>query len=241
MADADLETLLALQDIDIALDQLRHRRESIPERRALAEQQAAMARIDAELAGVHERLAELQRSQRRLEDEVAGIEEKAGQADRTLYSGTVSNPRELQALQEEIEALGRRRRKLEDDLLDLMEAAEPLEEDVSRMEARRDELGMQADGLRGVIADVEAAIAVEVTEAEQRRADVVAALPADLLETYEGLRPRLEGVAVARLEGGRCQGCHLALPATELDAAKRARAGAVVRHEECGRILVRTG
>ena len=55
-------------------------------------------------------------------------------------------------------------------------------------------------------------------ELRRRRDEVAAPVPEELLARYEALRTRLGGVAVARLVGGRCDGCHLALA--------RGRAGA---------------
>ena len=38
---------------------------------------------------------------------------------------------------------------------------------------------------------------------------------------------------------GRCGGCHLALPATEVDRVRKEPADALIRCEQCDRILVR--
>jgi predicted nucleic acid-binding Zn-ribbon protein len=70
------------------------------------------------------------------------------------------------------------------------------------------------------------------------RADVAARVPDALLAHYEKLRRGLDGVGVARVDAGRCAGCHLSLSAVELDSLRRAADGQVVNHEECGRILV---
>lgn len=234
-----LQLLLDVQDRDLVADQLRHRRATLPERLALAEQQAAVARVDRELGELRDQLAELQRAQKRLEDEVATLDAKAAAENTRMYSGTVTSPRELQAMQEEIEALGRRQRTLEDDLLDLMEKAEPLGEEIDKLEARRKELSAEGDRLTIAIADAEVAIDAKLAQVAEARTAVVAELPVDLLATYEKLRPQLGGIAVARLEGTQCTGCHLSLPATELDAVRHAKPGAVAYHEECGRILVR--
>jgi predicted nucleic acid-binding Zn-ribbon protein len=56
---------------------------------------------------------------------------------------------------------------------------------------------------------------------------------------YERLRAKLDGVAVARLEGDLCLGCHVSLPAMEVDAIRHAPPDVVAVHEDCGRILVR--
>ena len=230
--------LLDVQDRDLQVDQLRHRRASLPERLQLAEQHAAVARLDRELGELRDRLGELQRSQKRLEDEVATVSAKGESENKRMYSGTVTSPRELQALQGEIEALTRRQREMEDNLLDLMEAAEPLAEEVDRLEVRRDELAADAVALTVAIAESEAVIDADLAGVTAEREQVATQLPADLLASYEKSRAHADGVGVARLEGAQCTGCHLSLPATELAAVRKHEPGAVVYHEECGRILV---
>jgi predicted nucleic acid-binding Zn-ribbon protein len=231
--------LLDVQDRDLAADQLRHRRASLPERAQLAAQEAAVTALDNELAGLDERLDELGRSQRRLEDEVATLEAKRAAENTKLYSGTVTSPRELQAMQEEIDALGRRQRELEDSLIEIMEDVEPLAADADARRAERARIVEDAGELREAVAAAETVIDAELAGVATARAAVAADVPPDLLDTYEKVRAHLGGVGVARLDGAQCSGCHLTLPATELDAVRRAVPGDVVYHEECGRILVR--
>jgi predicted nucleic acid-binding Zn-ribbon protein len=233
-----LQLLLDLQDRDLTADQLRHRRASLPERAALTEREAAIAGVETEVGDLQARLVEVQRSQKRIEDEVAILQAKAEGENQKLYSGTVTSPRELQAMQEEIDGLTRRQRGLEDDVLVLMETAEPLAEDVDRLEARRRELEADAARLAGLIAEAEGVIDAELAGVVADREGLAAGVPADLLATYEKLRIHLDGIGVARLEGTQCTGCHLSLPATEVAAVRKATPGAVVYHEECGRILV---
>ena len=49
-----------------------------------------------------------------------------------------------------------------------------------------------------------------------------ATVPADLLARYERLRTTLAGTGAARLVGGSCSGCHLTLPAMEVDRIRKA-------------------
>jgi predicted nucleic acid-binding Zn-ribbon protein len=234
-----MTVLLDIQDHDTRIDQLRHRRASLPERAALTEHESALVGIETERRKLEERLAELRRSQKRLEDDVATIEAKVAAENLRMYSGTVTSPRELQAMQEEIDALGRRRGDLEDEVLQLMELAEPVEAELAALAARTDSHVTAAEELRAAIAAAEAVLDGQLDEVLQERAPLAADLPEGLLATYEKLRGRLGGVAVARLEGGQCLGCHLSLPATEVEAVRRAGPDEVVIHEECGRILVR--
>jgi len=236
---ADLHRLLDVQDHDLALDQLRHRRESLPDRLALAEQEAAVARVSSEIGELEARLHDLQLTQKRLEDEIETVEAKAASESKKLNSGTITAPRELQSLNDEVEALGRRQRQLEDELLDVLEPAEELAAEIDRLGQQRDLVAAQADEIRGRIAVQEAEIDAAADAARAERDAAAADLDASLLERYEKLRARLGGIAVARLEGAQCMGCHVALPAVELDQVRHAAPDAIVVHEDCGRILVR--
>jgi predicted nucleic acid-binding Zn-ribbon protein len=95
--------------------------------------------------------------------------------------------------------------------------------------------------LRAEIAAAESDIVAELETVEDLRAEAAARIPAQLSSLYEQLRAKLGGVGAARLEpGGRCGGCHLTLPATEVARIKRGSADAVVQCDQCGRILVRS-
>ena len=131
------EQLLVVQDHDTRLDQLRHRIATLPERAAVTAAEATLAELEAEEVGVREQRDALARDEKRLADEVTLVDDKLGEVSTTMYSGTVTAPRELQALQDEIGALERRKRSLEDDELELMEAIEPLEAQLAVLAERR--------------------------------------------------------------------------------------------------------
>src|SRR3546814_9203625 len=125
--------LLAVQEHDTNLDQLVHRRANLPERGELDAAMASLRSIEAAVARTDDAKHELVRSQQRLEDEIASLTDKATAHDKTLYSGTIANPRELQALQDEIAALKRRVSHLEDQEIELMEQIEPLDAELVRL------------------------------------------------------------------------------------------------------------
>lgn len=239
MAEAGLEALLEVQAHDLTADQLRYRRETLAERSQLQAAERSLVELDRALQVAGGRLADLERVQHRLEDEIDAIEAKALDSEGRLYSGTVQAPRELQALAEEVEGLRRRKRRLEDELIDGMEQAEPVSTEISALEEQRSGVESEASRLRAHLAAAEAEIDAALAAETDARDGVAAVVPPELLATYERLRQRLGGVGVARLDAGRCTGCHLSLPAQELDALRRAPPEEIVRHEECGRILVR--
>ena len=237
---AAFDGLLALQDHDAAADRLQHRLDTQPEREALTALDKDLGGVESQLGEVEQRLAAATDIERRLEQDLTGLETKLAEIDRRLYSGDVTATRELLALQADVESMKRHRSTLEDRVLEAMGERETIEAEAAELRAQRDALDAEGSRLRAVIAETSAAIEAELVAEHLARDDVAATLPAELLELYEQLRARLDGVGAARLVQGRCSGCHLTLPATELDRVKRQPPGVVVRCDQCGRILVRT-
>src|SRR5918995_3997985 len=134
------ESLLVVQEHDTRADQLAHRIETLPARAELAKLEDAGGALDRQLTDVQRRRDELARSQQRREDEIASLTERANQAEKQLYSGAVSNPRELQALQDDVASIRRRIGQLEDDELEIMELSEPVDAERAELEAERGRL-----------------------------------------------------------------------------------------------------
>jgi predicted nucleic acid-binding Zn-ribbon protein len=79
----------------------------------------------------------------------------------------------------------------------------------------------------------------EVDEVTARRGEASSGVAPELLDEYERLRGLLAGVGVAKLVGNRCEGCHLTLPAMEIDRIRHLPPDEKVYCDECGRLLVR--
>ena len=227
-----------LCDHDSAADRLRHRRETLPEQARLSEVEQAIAALDAVAADAGGRRDDVVRRQQRHEDELASVETKIGEVDRRLYSGTVSAPRELQALQADVGSLKRHRSDIEDRVLEAMQEREPLDAQVAKLEEQRAALESEAEQLRQAIAAETQELEAELATELEARAAAAATVPEDLLSQYERLRTQQGGIGAARLVNGRCSGCHLTLPATELDRIRREPPDTVVLCDQCGRILV---
>jgi uncharacterized protein len=231
--------LLRVQEHDTAADRLRHRRQHLPALTELQQCEDELATLEAALAGTEERASEAARLQRRLEGELSLLESKVGELDAKLYSGAITVPRELEAMQHEGAAMRERRAVLEDEVLEAMGGGETLDAEVADLRRRGDELDTRGAALRAAIAEAQAEVDRELAAELAARAEAAASIPADVSALYEQLRSRLGGVAAAPLVNGRCGGCHLALPATEVDRLRREPPDALVRCEQCERILVR--
>ncbi len=234
----DLDRLLLVQDHDTRLDQLRHRRQTLPERVSVAEEQAAIAELDMAIDAAEERRKVLVSHQRHVEDDISGLEIKIAHTDRTLYGGTVSNRRELEALQAELGALRRRQRKLEDEDLNIMELLEPIDAQLEKLRTQHAERSEVLGRFQQQLTVAEAEIDASIAEVESERAVAAEGLPSELVTEYESLRRAPGGMGVARLDGAMCTGCNLTLSSVEVNRIRKQAAGTVAHCEECGRLLV---
>jgi predicted nucleic acid-binding Zn-ribbon protein len=238
VAAPGVEAVLALQELDTDLDRHRHRRATLPERTALADIDERIAAVTAAAVAPRTALAEVATRQAALEADLAATETRIAQVERRMYSGEVTASRELQAMADDTKALQSRRSDLEDRVLAAMDERQPPEDEVTALDERLVALASEREQVAAALTGAEQAVDSEIADLTARRAERAAAVPPDLLATYERLRARLGGVGAARLVGDRCDGCHLTLPAAEVDRIRRLPEGEIITCEDCGRILV---
>jgi predicted nucleic acid-binding Zn-ribbon protein len=238
---SDLEALLDLQDHDTRIDQELHRKAHLPERSQLAELAAARAQETAARSSVAALQDVVAARQAEAERELKATEDRILQVNKRLYGGTVSASRDLQAMANDVEGLRRRASELEDRVLGLMEEREPLDKQLAGYDAHLAEFSERAGELSLALQAAEADVDASLSVLQGQRQEAAQGLSPELLATYERLRQHLGGVAVARLTGGRCDGCHLTLPAMELDRIRHEAARSLEHCDQCGRILVISG
>jgi uncharacterized protein len=230
------ELLIQLQGVDTQIDQLSHRKGVLPEL-AVAKQNLQQLRDwEAKRLQIETRTSEL-------ETAVESAEQQAAEIDlhKLRLSGqlkTVIAPREAEALQSEMRTLAARRDALDELELEAMEELSELE--IQMAELSEDE-GSFRDALESAdaaLARAQAEIDAEVETREAQRGALRAQVPTEVLARYDHLRSHL-GVAVARLTGRRCEGCHMDLSPVEVDIVKAVPASELAECPQCTRILVR--
>jgi len=235
---ADQRRLLDVQALDTRLDQLAHKKRSLPELARLLELDAQVADLYTALVTSRTAADDLRRELTKAEADVEQVRSRAARDQARLDSGQGS-PKDLQALQSELVALGRRQGDLEEVELEVMERLEAHEGALAEVTTAHQALVEQKTVVE---ADRDAAFREIDAEAEKvrgERATLAQGLDAGLVTLYEKLRGQLGGVGAAALRGRRCEGCRLELNPLDLDAIRGKAEDQVVRCEECGRILVR--
>ncbi|HEY7107599.1 MAG TPA: C4-type zinc ribbon domain-containing protein [Acidimicrobiia bacterium] len=233
-----LEALLTLQEHDGALDRLAHRRETLPDRERVARAAGDVAVLQARARALGAQRDEIARAENKLDDEARSLHGKAAEVEAKMYSGSVSSPRELQAMQADVDQLRRHERSLENRELELMEAREPLDGALAQLDGQIAALQRDLADARAALESAEAAIDAEAADEQKLRDGVAGALDPLLVADYERRRARARGVGVARLVGDTCQGCHLSIPATEVDRIRKTAPATVSYCDNCGAILV---
>lgn len=231
-----VQLLFDLQRLDSRLAYLERAVSSLDDGSTLrAEVDQARADEEAARTDLHSRQSRL----RALELELQSSVEKAHKVEHELYSGRVTNPKELTAMQQDLQALGRQREHLEDQILALMEEIEGLLQRLATLESQR-------AGRERALSDHleeyrrrEQSLNAELVMGRSQRVALVAEVEADLLRRYDRLRDRKDGVAVAAVVGGICEGCHVAVPEGRVaDLLEEER---IFTCEGCGRILYAKG
>jgi predicted nucleic acid-binding Zn-ribbon protein len=231
--------LLDVQAADTALNQLAHRRRSLPE---LAQIEAANARaseVRSKLVDAETELADLAAEQRRLEADVDTVRQRTDR-DQARMTATGVPAKEISGLQHEVTSLARRQSTLEDELLEVMERRESAEQSTAELRGQAESVAAErsmAVAARDVaFAELDDARAKRLAERDELAANVTP----DLLALYEKVSQANGGVGAAMLRQRRCEGCRLELAGSELSAVRAAKPDQVLRCENCRRILVRT-
>ncbi|MGW6277733.1 zinc ribbon domain-containing protein [Kribbella sp. NPDC055071] len=232
--------LLDLQDLDLQLDQVAHKRKALPEHQALTDLAAEKSVVDRELVTVDTEVSDLQREQKKADSDVDQVRQRKARNQQRIDSGQVSSPRDLENLQHEIGSLDRRIGDLEDAELEVMEKLEAAEVVQAELRSRAESFADRQSELEGTRDAALKELDEQRAEYGDKRAAIAAELPEALVTQYQRLREHNGGIGAAPLVGKRCMGCRMELSPSDLNRIKSSPPDAVLRCEECGRILVRT-
>ena len=230
--------LAALADLDTELVALERSRSSLPARRALATLGESLAEIERARELLEPERAPLVVALEALEVEVSQLAERTAQVEARLSSATGA-ARELEAMHVEVGHLADRLSALEDQELELLESLEPLEQRLIELAAEAAPLLAERSSLEAALVGEEAALDEQLLEHHAARRAAAEHLEPGLLARYELAASRVGVPGAARLEHGSCTGCHLALPAAELDRLRHLDAAELSSCEQCDRILLR--
>src|SRR5258707_1847009 len=224
--------LYPLQTIDLAIAQRQGRLKEIE---TVLGQSDGVNQAKRGLESAEQALAPWQTRVRNLDLEIKSVAQKAQTTEQTLYSGRISNPKEMSDMQNEIGSLKKRQSQLEDELLEAMLHVEESQKSVadaqfSLKSAQAAWAGSQTD----LLAEKQR-LEAELTKFKTQRQQAAAGIDKDAPAKYEALRPKKSGQAVALINGDSCSVCGVEQTS---QVAQQVRMGnQLVYCASCGRIL----
>lgn len=226
-----IHQLFQLQKLDTEIDEKKKRLGEVL--KAQKEPPALLALRKRAETAVSE-LQKWQASHQNLTLEVSSVTTKAKQSEDRLYSGKVTNPKELADLQQEIEALGRRKAVLEDEMLETLVMVEDAHKEQTAANSELETAVAQWEAHSAHLKTEQNELALSLHKLMQTRKAKAATIDAASLQEYDELRQQRHGLAVAGLRVNMCLGCRTTVSANkvkEVDEGRKVYCGG------CGRLL----
>lgn len=224
--------LYRLQQIDSQLDKLHNRLNAIEVK---LNDNHAFRRATTRLEVKEKNLENNRKSLRRAEENVLTQQIKIEQTESTLYSGKVSNPKELEDLHNESAALKRYLNVLEDRQLEEMINVEQAESEHREAKLNLAQVQQEYEGLKNELTSEKIEITQEIDKLNNDRVVELKSISNDEVDLYEKLRHNKRSVAVAKVIEDTCSACGSTLTTALRQAAKSP--GNLTFCESCGRIL----
>jgi predicted nucleic acid-binding Zn-ribbon protein len=229
---AELQQLVALQNLDTRIRTLEKDLEAIPERRAEIEREFDQRAF--EIRALENRRDEAKHTRARLENDVVEQKGRAERAERNLMSS--KKQEEYTAAIREADAARKQISTFETQILEQLEILEQAE----------GALNERADEIASLNSDREARLSLfdletgkqsdELKTARVERDQLFASLPKAMSALYQRISKRIrDGVAVAEARNGACTACFMALRPQIMAEVRRGME--VITCDNCNRIL----
>lgn len=228
---ADLERLIALQQVDLRLLELTQQIQLFPQRRAEAEQQLARARDT--LAAHRTRHTESLKARKTLELDVQQLEEKIRKHKEQMYE--VKSNEAYRALQQEVEADQQAKTRAEDRVLEAMIAAEELEKQIKTGEIELAQLEQQVAATLRQLDEEQARRQKEAAALTAQRDALRSQITEDTLAVYDRIARAHAGTALSEARDEVCQACRIHIRPQTFAEVKRN--DQIYYCESCHRIL----
>src|SRR5712692_10379444 len=229
----NIKHLIELQTVDLRLNELRARLAGFPER--LAELDARVEAARKQLATSRESLTTSLKDRKKYELDVEQWKEKARKYRDQSYE--VKTNEAYKALQHEIQNAEAEMAQAEDRLLERMVAGEEYERQVKAAERALKDIEAAAQADRKVTETEQAAAQQELEKDLAGRAQALAGVSEDLVDHYQRIARKHNGVALAEVRDETCTLCRVRVRPHVYQELRREGSEEIFHCESCTRIL----
>lgn len=228
----NLKVLIALQKIDLQLDELKQMRGDLPDQ--IEDIEADLAGTKLKLKNAEKYLLESEVMIKNKELDIATAREKIEKYKAQQFE--VRNNREYDALTKEVDAQTKGITDMEAKIVDIkkhqIESAKTKEVAEPKITSLEEELAEKKEQLKLMTQDT-------IEEEKMLMSDrkkILAKTDKLAVENYERVREARDGRAIVKLSRGACGGCFKVIPLQRQNEIKRATK--IYHCEHCGRIIV---
>lgn len=224
--------LYRLQQVDSQMDQIRVRLDKIRETLENdLELRAAKDAVSASAAAHTKASNAVKASEAEVESQRIKIEH----AEASLYSGQVTNPKELQDLQMDVASLKKYLGTLEERELEAMVRAEETEKALDESNKKLKTVQSNLKEQNRDLTNESETLNQDIERLAPERKAIVDDIVEDLLNAYEKLRKQKKGIAVAAMVENSCSACGTTLTQSQHQNARST--DSLFNCPTCGRII----
>jgi uncharacterized protein len=228
-----LQNLLDLQHVDIRLNEVRARLAKFPKKLADSDARIAATKSSVESSKASQLAAVKDR--KKYELDVESWKDKVRKyRDQTSQ---IKTNEAYRALQREVQNAEAEISKAEDRLLEQMVASEEYDVRIKAAEAALKEVEQVERVQRSTVETDRAAAEKDLAELNVERARAVADIPENLLDHYDRIVRKHNGVALAEVRNEKCGACGMIVRPHVIQEMRRADSDQLFHCETCTRIL----
>jgi uncharacterized protein len=225
-------TLYQLQQIDLELERLISEQQTLT--RTL-QGDSALAKARTEYRIVQQQLQSGLQAQKEAEWALEELDQRLKLLEQRLYSGTITNAKELYAAQQETQHLRAQQSRQEEMTLEVMDATDTLREMVKQKSEALQRAEEAWSQFNASSVQRREQLESKRQEIQARRDQFASSIDAELLKRYETLKRSKQGRAISRVEQSSCQWCRVILTPSEMQRVRVSQSLQLCGN--CGRIL----
>jgi len=229
-------SLVKLQMVDSRISKKTSDIENVKNNEELTLMKKEFDEIDDKLKLLNKRYRELENERKRMEDSIGTHNEKIKRDEQKLFSGTITDAKELVNLQEEVKTLKKSNEKIEDQMLELMIKIDDLLEEMKNIQEKKEKIESQINSMEKDIGKQVKLLEEKIKDLKVVRDTVTSGISGDYLDEYEKTRAKKKGVAVGVLRDKFCSACNMQIPIVEDEKIKDL--DKVYKCPLCGKMLI---
>ena len=236
MASADLTRLYKLHLIDVGILEIKKKAVSLE---AGKKHQADLEDFAKKVKVFEDKYHAAHGEQKDLELSNQQLDDKIKQIDKLLFSGSVTNPKEVEAYETQKKSLAKNIGANEDRLLTVWDTVAITEKEYKVQQALLDEKSSAFDAWKAKAVIFKSQLETRYKELTAKRPAAAQGIDPVLMGKYEASKQQHHGIGVALITKQQtCEECGTKVSGKSIESIKDDR---IVNCEECHRILYWTG